>query len=137
VIVDEPKPDCDPCYALGHALAMSVAGALGWLPFRLLSRMSVAGMTTVDLWLPKTWIQPEMTSFASMLGLVELLVHWLSSPIKWCRRLEAASRHQVNILRRQESGRLRPSNADQLGFVGLDRLWRSVVDAVAIIGRRQ
>ena len=51
--------------------------------------MNVAGMATVDLWPPKTQIQPEMTSFASMPELVELLVHWLSSLVMSRRRLEA------------------------------------------------
>jgi len=54
-----------------------------------------------------------------MQGLLELLVHWLSSLVKSRRRLEAENlvlRHQVNILRRRSSG-----------------LCPSVVDAVAII----
>jgi hypothetical protein len=42
-------------------------------------------------------------------------------------------RHQVNILRRRSSGRLRLSNADRMAFVWLYRLCPSVVDAVAII----
>ena len=39
-----------------------------------------------------------MSSFASMQGLLELLVHWLSSLVKSRRRLEAENlvlRHQV------------------------------------------
>jgi transposase InsO family protein len=71
-----------------------------------------------------------------MLGLVELLVHWLTSLLKSRRRLEVENlvlRHQLNILRRRQSGRLRLSNADRLAFVWLYRLWPSVVDAVAII----
>src|SRR5215469_6898175 len=71
-----------------------------------------------------------------MQGLLELLVHWLSSLVKSRRRLEAENlvlRHQVNILRRQVSGRLRLSNVDRLAFVWLYRLYPSLVDAVAII----
>ena len=71
-----------------------------------------------------------------MQGLLELLVHWLSSLVKSRRRLEAENlvlRHQVSILRRRSSGRLRLSNADRMAFVWLYRLCPSVVDAVAII----
>jgi hypothetical protein len=71
-----------------------------------------------------------------MLGMIELLLHWLASLVKSRRRLEAESlvlRHQVNIPRRRASRRLWLSNADRLAFVGLYRLCPSVVDAVAII----
>ena len=71
-----------------------------------------------------------------MLGMVELLLHWLASLVKSRRRLEAENlvlRHQVNILRRRASRRLWLSNADRLAFVWLYRLCPSVVDAVAII----
>src|SRR5262249_54116536 len=71
-----------------------------------------------------------------MLGMVELLLHWLASLVKARRRLEAENlvlRHQVNILRRRASRRLRLSNADRLAFVWLYRLCPSVVDAVTII----
>ena len=71
-----------------------------------------------------------------MQGLLELLVHWLSSLVKSRRRLEAEKlvlRHQVNILCRRSSGRLRLSNADRMAFVWLYRLCPSVVEAVAII----
>src|SRR5215469_10392409 len=71
-----------------------------------------------------------------MLGMVGLLLRWLTSVAKSRRRLEAENlvlRHQVNILRRQVSGRLRLSNVDRLAFVWLYRLCPSVVDAVAII----
>ena len=77
-----------------------------------------------------------MSSFASMQGLLELLVHWLSSLVKSRRRLEAENlvlRHQVSILRRRSSGRLRLSNADRMAFIWLYRLCPSVVDAIAII----
>jgi hypothetical protein len=72
-----------------------------------------------------------MSSFSGMLGLVKLLVLWLSSLVK-SRRLEAESlvfRHQVNILQRRASGCLQLSNADRLTFVWLYRLCSSVVDA--------
>ena len=71
-----------------------------------------------------------------MLGMVELLLHWLASLVKSRRRLEAENlvlRHQVNILRRHASGRLRLSNADRLAFVWLYHLCPTVADAVAII----
>src|SRR5215469_16438043 len=71
-----------------------------------------------------------------MQGLLELLVHWLSSLVKSRRRLEAENlvlRHQVNILRRRSPGRLRLSNADRMAFVWRYRLCPSVVDAVAIV----
>src|SRR5262249_28521437 len=71
-----------------------------------------------------------------MLGMVELLLHWLVSLVKSRRRLEAENlllRHQVNILRRRASRRLQLSNADRLAFVWLYRLCPSVLDAAAII----
>ena len=55
-----------------------------------------------------------MPSYSGMLGMVGLLVHWLLSLVKSRRRLQAENlvlRHQVNILRRRASGRLRLSNA--------------------------
>src|SRR5215831_736428 len=71
-----------------------------------------------------------------MLGMVELLLHWLTSLVKSRRRLEAQNlilRHQVNILRRRATRRLWLSNTDRLAFVWLYRLCPSVMDAVAII----
>jgi transposase InsO family protein len=71
-----------------------------------------------------------------MLGMIELLFHWLASVVKSRRRLEAENlvlRHQMNILRRRASGRLRLSNADRLAFVWLYRLCPSVMNAVTII----
>ncbi len=71
-----------------------------------------------------------------MLGMVELLLHWLASLVKSRRRLEAENlvlRHQVNILRRRAPQRPWLSNADRLAFVWLYRLCPNVVDAVAII----
>src|SRR5262245_9077881 len=71
-----------------------------------------------------------------MLGMVELLLHWLVSLVKSRRRLEAENlvlRHQLNILRRRASRRLWLSNADRLAFVWLYRLCPNVVDAVTII----
>jgi transposase InsO family protein len=71
-----------------------------------------------------------------MLGMLELLLHWLASLVKSRRRLEAENLvlcHQVNILRRRASRRLQLSNADRLAFVWLYRLCPSVLDAVAII----
>jgi hypothetical protein len=60
----------------------------------------------------------------------------LASLVKSRRRLEAENlllRHQLNILRRRASRRLRLSNGDRLVFIWLYRLCPSVVDAVAII----
>jgi transposase InsO family protein len=71
-----------------------------------------------------------------MLEMVELLLHWLASLVKSRRRLEAENlvlRHQVNILRRCASRRLRLSSADRLTFVWLYRLCPSVADGVTII----
>src|SRR5215467_3663800 len=71
-----------------------------------------------------------------MLGMVGLLLRWLTSLVKSRRRLQAENlvlRHQVNILRRRASRRLWLSNADRLAFVWLYRLCPSVLDAVAII----
>ena len=68
--------------------------------------------------------------------MVGLLLRWLTSVAKSRRRLQAENlvlRHQVNILRRRASRRLRLPNADRLAFVWLYRLCPSVVDAVAII----
>jgi hypothetical protein len=79
---------------------------------------------------------PNRVIIPRMLGMVELLLHWLASLVKSRRRLEAENlvlRHQVNILRRRASRRLWLSNADRLAFVWLYRLCPSVVDAVAII----
>jgi hypothetical protein len=63
-------------------------------------------------------------------------LHWLTSLVKSRRRLEAENlvlRHQLNILRRHASRRLRLSNADRLAFVWLYRLYPAALDAVAII----
>jgi len=81
-----------------------------------------------------------MSSFRGMLGMVGVLLRWLTSLVKSRRRLEAENlvlRHQVNILRRRSPGRLRLSNADRMAFVWLYRLCPSVVDAIAIINRRR
>jgi hypothetical protein len=77
-----------------------------------------------------------VASFSDMLGMVELLVRWLSSLVKSRRRLEAENlvlRHQLNILRRRVPRCGRLSNADRVTFVWLYRFCPSVVDAVAII----
>jgi len=78
-----------------------------------------------------------MSSFRGMLGVVGVLLSWLTSLVKSRRRLEAENlvlRHQVYILRRRASGRrLRISNADRLLFVWLYRLCPGVVETVAII----
>ena len=71
-----------------------------------------------------------------MLEMVELLLQWLASLVKSRRRLEAENlvlRHQVNILRRRASRRLRLSTADRLAFVWLYRLCPSIVDVATIV----
>ncbi len=69
-------------------------------------------------------------------GMVELLLHCLTSLVKSRRRPQAEKlvlRHQVNILRRRASRRVRLSNADRLAFVWLYCLCPTALDAVAII----
>jgi hypothetical protein len=59
-----------------------------------------------------------------MLGMLELLLHWLTSQLKSRLRLQAENLvlcHQVNILRRRASRPLQLSNADRLAFVWLYR----------------
>jgi transposase InsO family protein len=71
-----------------------------------------------------------------MLSIVELLMGRLASLMKSRRRLQAENlvlRHQLNILRRRASGRIRLSNTDRLVLVWLYRLCPMVVDAIAII----
>ena len=71
-----------------------------------------------------------------MLGMVELLLDWLASPVKSRRRLQAEAlvlRPPLNILRRRAPRRLRLSDADRLPLVWLYRLCPAVVDAVTII----
>lgn len=53
-----------------------------------------------------------VSSSRRMVGMIELLLHWLASLVKSRRRLEAENlvlRHQVNILRRCASRRLSQS----------------------------
>ena len=71
-----------------------------------------------------------------MLRMAALALGWLASLVKSRRRLQAENlvlRHQLNILRRQASGRVRMSNADRLAFVWLYRLCPAVVDVVTIV----
>src|SRR5579871_143458 len=71
-----------------------------------------------------------------MLGVVGLLLCWLTSLVKSRHRLEAENlvlRHQLNILRRRAHSCSRLSNADRLTFVWLYRLCPVVADAVTII----
>jgi hypothetical protein len=68
--------------------------------------------------------------------MVGLLLRWLMSLVKSRRRLEGENlvlRHQLNVLRRRVPRCGWLSDADQLTFVWLYRLYPSVVDAVAII----
>src|ERR1700674_5821281 len=71
-----------------------------------------------------------------MLGMVELLLRWLSSLVKSRRRLQAENlvlRHQLNILRRRSPGRARLNSADRLAFVWLYRLCPAIADVVTIV----
>src|SRR5580704_627402 len=71
-----------------------------------------------------------------MLGVVGLLLRWLTLLVKSRHRLEAENlvlRHQLNILRRRAPRCSRLSNADRLTFVWLYRLCPSVIDAVTVI----
>ena len=71
-----------------------------------------------------------------MLRMAALALGWLTSLVKSRRRLQAENlvlRHQLNILRRRASRRVRLSNADRLVFVWLYRLFPAVVDAVTIV----
>ena len=71
-----------------------------------------------------------------MLGIVKLLLSWLTSLMKSRRRLRAENlilRHQVNILLRTRPQRIKLSDADRLAFAWLYRLCPAVVDAVAIV----
>ena len=71
-----------------------------------------------------------------MLGLVELLLGWLTSLVKSRRRLRAENlvlRHQLNILRRRAARRVRLSDVDRLAFVWLYRLCPAVAHAVTIV----
>ncbi len=84
------------------------------------------------------WTSEIMACSQAMLSLIEQLFGWLASFLRSQRWLQAENlvlRHQLNILRRQASGRVRMSNADRLAFVWLYRLYPIVADAVAIIRR--
>jgi hypothetical protein len=71
-----------------------------------------------------------------MLGMVELLLRWLTSLVKSQRRLQAENlvlRHQLNILRRQSPGRARLNSADRLAFVWLYRLCPAIAHVITIV----
>jgi hypothetical protein len=71
-----------------------------------------------------------------MLGLLELLLGWLTSLAKSRRRLRAENlvlRHQLNILRRRAVRRVRLRDVDRLVFVRLYRLCPAVAQAVTIV----
>jgi hypothetical protein len=71
-----------------------------------------------------------------MVGLLELLLCWLTSLVKSRRRLRAEHlvlRHQLNILRRRAARRVRLCDVDRLVFVWLYRLWSAVAHAVTIV----
>jgi hypothetical protein len=71
-----------------------------------------------------------------MLGMVELLLKWLSSVLTSRRQLQAENlilRHRIDILRRRAPRRTLLSTIDGLVFVWLYRLSAAVVDAIAII----
>jgi hypothetical protein len=71
-----------------------------------------------------------------MLGLVELLLGWLTSLVKSRRRPRAENlvlRHQLNIMRRRPTRRARLCDVDRLVFVRLYRLCPAVAHAVTIV----
>jgi hypothetical protein len=77
-----------------------------------------------------------VSSWRLMLGLVELLLGWLTSLVKSRRRLRAENlvlRHQLNILRRRAARRVRLCDVDRLVFVWLCRLRPAVAHAVTIV----
>jgi hypothetical protein len=77
-----------------------------------------------------------VSSWRQMLGLVELLLGWLTSLVKSRRRLRAENlvlRHQLNILRRRAVRRVRLRDVDRLVFVRLYRLCPAVAQAVTIV----
>src|SRR5260370_11652804 len=71
-----------------------------------------------------------------MIALLGLVRHVLVSPFKTQARLEAEIimlRHQLNVLRRRVPSKPKLATADRLLFIGLYRLFPSVLNAVAIV----
>ena len=71
-----------------------------------------------------------------MIEFLILLLHVLVSPFKTQVRLEAEIvllRHQLNVLRQRVPSKPKLATADRLLFIGLYRLFPSVLNAVAIV----
>jgi hypothetical protein len=71
-----------------------------------------------------------------MLDFLRLFVHVLAAPFRTQAQLEAEItllRHQLNVLRRQDSTRPRLTAADRLLFVWLCRLFPSLRSAITIV----
>ncbi|HYM32746.1 MAG TPA: hypothetical protein VEU47_15700 [Candidatus Cybelea sp.] len=71
-----------------------------------------------------------------MIALLYLFLAIVASPSKSKARLEAenvAVRHQLVVLRRKVSGRIRFTNGDRFFFVCLFRLIPSALRAIAVI----
>jgi hypothetical protein len=65
-----------------------------------------------------------------------LVLHVLVSPFKTQARLQAEIimlRHQLNVLRRRVPSKPKLATADRLLFIGLYRLFPSVLNAAAIV----
>lgn len=72
-----------------------------------------------------------------MITILRILIGALRDYFKSRRRLQAevlVLRHQINILRRQVPGRVRPTASDRAIFVWLYRLFADVGNVVAISG---
>src|SRR5258708_21816312 len=70
-----------------------------------------------------------------MIDFLKRFMHVLVSPFKSQARLEAESlflRHQLNVLRRRAPSKTRLIVADRLIFVGLFRLFPSVLSTVTV-----
>ncbi len=71
-----------------------------------------------------------------MVGIVRALWWFLSSWLKSRERLEAenlALRHQLNVVCRAASRRVRLRNSDRFLFVWLYRLWPGVLNSIVIV----
>src|SRR5207237_10845409 len=81
-----------------------------------------------------TW--PNRRTSTAMIALLCFLLTLFASPFKSKSRLEAenaALRHQLIVLRRRVSGRVRLTNGDRLFLVQLYRWFPSVLKAITII----
>jgi hypothetical protein len=71
-----------------------------------------------------------------MIAILRLLIGALRDYFKSRRQLQAevlVLRHQINILRRQVPGRVRPTASDRAIFVWLYRIFADVGNAIVIV----